>query len=587
MEFRLLGAFEVWDNGQALEIAGLKRRALLALLVLRANEVVRSELLVDELWGERPPRNAASALQTHISRLRKTLGADTIASREWGYVLRAAPEDIDLRRFEALVAGAEQLAAQQRATKLAEALALWRGPPLADLVNEPALQHDIARLEELRLSTLERRIDADLEAGHNGNLVGELEGLIAGHPLREHLRWLLILALYRAGRQAEALEVYRETRRVLIEELGLEPSPALKELEQAILRQDPSLNANAALIHTEPSAAAPDPKRRRLPLVALLALLALGLAGAATAIALVRPEKGTSSGTATEAIFQTLTTTAAGLATDTIPTTDGQKTTTAKNHNTPPPAHTSSGAATTTTKRPSLTRPTTTAAAANMVHKKHKQVAPRPKPVTIADNFAGNQIDGTIWTPIRFGTGWNMTVQSASLQFAFSPSSTPAPPYNNFGGHLATLCQFPGDFDARVDYTLVTWPTSNGIGVTLDAFLGPKNIGWSSWRRSSAQWGEQYGSYTGTATSVSLADTSGMLRLARRRGTITAYFLHSGRWDALTSGHNTLPATIAIGAYGGGGSTNGPFGGQNVVVNFNHFTVTGTNPSCPPGAKVS
>src|SRR5215469_6661492 len=154
MEFRLLGAFEVWDGGQPVQIAGVKRRALLALLVLRANEVVRTELLVDELWGAHPPRSAAAALHTHVSRLRKALGADTIASREWGYVLRAAPPEIDLRRFEGLVADAEQLAAQDRASKLAEALALWRGPPLADLVNEPALQRDIARLEELRLSTL-------------------------------------------------------------------------------------------------------------------------------------------------------------------------------------------------------------------------------------------------------------------------------------------------------------------------------------------------------------------------------------------------------------------------------------------------
>src|SRR5215831_11723454 len=177
MEFRLLGVVEVWNGEQPVEIVGSKRRALLALLVLRVNEVVRSELLVDELWGERPPRNAAAALQTHVSRLRKTLGADTIASREWGYVLRAAPAEIDLQRFEALVAEAEPLAARERATKLAEALTLWRGPPLADLVNEPALQRDIARLEELRLRTVERRIDADLEAGHAGDLVGELETL--------------------------------------------------------------------------------------------------------------------------------------------------------------------------------------------------------------------------------------------------------------------------------------------------------------------------------------------------------------------------------------------------------------------------
>jgi DNA-binding SARP family transcriptional activator len=290
MEFRLLGAFEIWDGGQPVEIAGAKRRALLALLVLRANEVVRSERLIDELWGEHPPGNAAAALQNHVSRLRKTLGADTIASREWGYVLRAAPEEIDLHRFEGLLAEAEQLAASERASKLAEALALWRGPPLADLANESALQRDIGRLEELRLNTVERRIDADLEAGNHSGLVGELEALIAEHPLREHLRWQLILALYRADRQAEALEVYRETRRVLTEELGLEPSPALKELEQAILRHDPSLDARTSPARSEPPPETEQPRRRRIPILPILALLALGLAGTGTSIALVNQQ---------------------------------------------------------------------------------------------------------------------------------------------------------------------------------------------------------------------------------------------------------------------------------------------------------
>jgi DNA-binding SARP family transcriptional activator len=251
MEFRLLGAFEVWDDGRPVEIVGSKRRALLAFLVLRANEFVRSDRLVDELWGERPPRNALAALHTHVSRLRKAVGADTIASREWGYVLRAPLEDIDLGRFEGLIFDASPLPAQERASKLAEALTLWRGPPLADLVNEPALQRHIARLEELRLSTLERRIDADLEAGRSAGLIGELEGLVAEQPLRELLRWLLILALYRAGRQGEALEVYRETRRFLTEELGLEPSRDLRELEQAILRQDPALDAFANRTYDE------------------------------------------------------------------------------------------------------------------------------------------------------------------------------------------------------------------------------------------------------------------------------------------------------------------------------------------------
>jgi DNA-binding SARP family transcriptional activator len=228
---------------------------LLAHLVLRADDVVSSELLIDQLWGERPPSCASGALQTHVSRLRRTLGAEMIASRGRGYALRADPAEIDLRRFETLIAEAEPLAARERGAKLAEALALWRGPPMADLVNEPALQREIARLEELRLNTLEQRIAADLDAGRSSDLIGELESLVSTQPWREHLRWLLILAFYRAGRQAEALEVYRETRRLLTEELGLNPSAALKELEQAILRQDPSLDAKALTNGTEPSPA--------------------------------------------------------------------------------------------------------------------------------------------------------------------------------------------------------------------------------------------------------------------------------------------------------------------------------------------
>jgi DNA-binding SARP family transcriptional activator len=169
------------------------------------------------------------------------LAPEVLARREWGYVLRADEDSIDLRRFERLLALADPLPAVERSAKLAEALKLWRGPAIADLAGEPGLQTEIARLDDLRLTTLERRIDADLEAGRNAELVGEVEALIAAHPLREHLRWQLILALYRAGRQAEALEVYRETRRVLTEELGLEPSPELRELEKAILRQDPAI----------------------------------------------------------------------------------------------------------------------------------------------------------------------------------------------------------------------------------------------------------------------------------------------------------------------------------------------------------
>src|SRR6266545_2239528 len=206
MEFRLLGSLEVWNGDVQIEIGGAKRRAVLALLLLHANEVVGTDQLIDELWGENAPKNAAASLHNHVSRLRKVLGSDLLATRAWGYVLRADPEQIDLHRFERLLGDAEPLPAKERSAKLAEALALWRGPALADLLFEPAVAEGAARLEGLRLAAREACIDADLELGRNAELIGELEALVAKHPLRERLRGQLILALYRDGRQARSEE---------------------------------------------------------------------------------------------------------------------------------------------------------------------------------------------------------------------------------------------------------------------------------------------------------------------------------------------------------------------------------------------
>jgi WD40 repeat protein/DNA-binding SARP family transcriptional activator len=247
MEFKILGPLEVWDAGRRVHVRGTKRRATLALLLVNANEVVGTDRFVDVLWGADAPGNAISALHNHISRLRKELGSDVLASEGWGYVLRTDPETIDFHRFERLAAEARALPATEKAERLAEALALWRGPALADLALEDGLSTDLARLEERRLAVLEQRVDADLEVGTVGGLVGELEALIPQNPFREHLRWQLILALYRGGRQAEALEAYRDTRRLLAEQLGLEPSAELRDLERAILSQDPALDAPTAI----------------------------------------------------------------------------------------------------------------------------------------------------------------------------------------------------------------------------------------------------------------------------------------------------------------------------------------------------
>jgi DNA-binding SARP family transcriptional activator len=247
VEFRILGPLEVVDGGAALPLGGAKQRGLLAVLLLHAGEVVSSDRLIDQLWGETPPATAAKVVQVYVSGLRKALGsADILLTRGRGYVLALESESYDLRRFEQLVQeGSETLAAgdaRAAAAILRAALDLWRGPALADFAYEQFAQNAIARLEELRLAAIEARIEADLTLGRHGELVGELESLVAEHPLRERLRGQQMLALYRSGRQAEALDAYQGARRVLVEGLGIEPSPALQELVRSILRQDAALD---------------------------------------------------------------------------------------------------------------------------------------------------------------------------------------------------------------------------------------------------------------------------------------------------------------------------------------------------------
>jgi predicted ATPase/DNA-binding SARP family transcriptional activator len=261
MDFRILGPLEVDEAGQALPIADGRQRALLAILLVHANEPVSTDELIDELWGEHAPAAPRKGLQVQVSRLRRALGEDSarVVTRPNGYLLHVEPGELDLDRCERLAReGRESLSTDnpgRAAERLREALRLWRGPPLADFVFDPFAQAEIGRLDELRLALLEDRIEADLACGRHAELVGELEALVAEHPLRERLRRQLVLALYRGGRQADALEAYRHARVVLDEELGLEPTPELRELEQAILTHDPGLRAPAA----------PDPVVSRLP----------------------------------------------------------------------------------------------------------------------------------------------------------------------------------------------------------------------------------------------------------------------------------------------------------------------------------
>jgi DNA-binding SARP family transcriptional activator len=241
LEFRILGPLEVVDGEEVLHLGGQKQRALLALLLLDPNRVVSTDRIVDALWGEQPPRTAATSLQNFVSQLRKLVGPETLVTKPPGYELRLAGEQLDLERFRRLVDGARGEPPEERSERLRSALALWRGPPLADLGFESFAQSEIVRLQELRLAVVEDRVEAELEAGRHAELAGELETLAEEHPLRERLRAQLMLALYRAGRQAEALQIYHDTRRVLVEELGIDPSPSLQQLHGSILRQDPGL----------------------------------------------------------------------------------------------------------------------------------------------------------------------------------------------------------------------------------------------------------------------------------------------------------------------------------------------------------
>jgi DNA-binding SARP family transcriptional activator len=250
MEFRILGPLEAREGGATFALGGPKQRAVLALLLLHANQVVPSDRLIDQVWGEEPPDTVKTVLQGYVSSLRKALGAETIQTRASGYAIVLDPEEVDLYRFERLLGEAHTVSGAgdyaTAAAKLRDALGLWRGPPLADFADEPFVRAPILRLEELRLVALEDRVEADLALGRHAELVGELEALIAEHPLRERLRGQLMLALYRSGRQAHALEAYQETRRVLVEGLGIEPTHALQELERAILRQDSMLDLGQA-----------------------------------------------------------------------------------------------------------------------------------------------------------------------------------------------------------------------------------------------------------------------------------------------------------------------------------------------------
>ncbi len=318
MEFRVLGPVEAYDGERQLRIGAAKQRALLGVLLIHANETVSTEKLIDHLWGEEPPDGAGNTLQVYVSQLRKVLEParalrsppQHLVTRGPGYMLRVGEGELDLHRFERLAeegrAALREGRAEVASAKLARALALWRGRAFADVAHEDFARDAVTRAEELRTVVLEDRVEADLRCGSEAELVPELRGLVAAHPLRERLWAQLMLALYRAGRQAEALATYQQARRVLAEELGIDPGPDLQELERAILAQDPSLGPATRPLQgrvevepappeapVAPSAPIPEVGRRRLPVVIGVLVIAVTAIAVAVAYLARREESST------------------------------------------------------------------------------------------------------------------------------------------------------------------------------------------------------------------------------------------------------------------------------------------------------
>ena len=585
MEFRILGPIEASSGGQSLRLGGERQRALLTYLLLHTKETVSAERLLDQLWVE-PPRGGVGVVQTQVSRLRKVIG-ERITTTGRGYELHVEPGELDLDRFRSLLADAGATAAPaDRARLLREADAIWRGDAL-DGLDAPFATTEAAALEELRLCALEDRIDAELECGTTAEVVSELAALVAEHPFRERLRGQQVLALYRRGRQADALEAYRETRRILDEELGLEPGPALRDLERAILRHDPGLAPMPGGPVDADAVPRPRPARSRLRVVLVAAALAaVGVAGAGLA-----------------ALFDTEGHSAAPPRQTHVVATRDRRTvrklrqtstqTPRRSRSRARPAHHAGHVVKRATTRvvtaappppTSTVHPTTTRR--TQPPRDRVRVTAPPKMLTISDPFDGSRLDGTIWNQIYQGSGWTLAQRGGRLEFNFTAEAAPGGQYNVFGGHVATQCKLPGDFDARVEFSLSQWPPANGVRVVLWAFFGPTNIGWQAWRWSAPAGDELYGSFTGTgrSASVSVDDPTGTLRIARRNGLVTAYFFHNGGWQVLTSGRMDEPATIAVGADGGPGD-NSAFGGQPVAVDFDNFSVAGVAPVCPPGTQ--
>lgn len=562
MEFRILGSLQVCDDGREIPVGGGKQRALLACLLVKPNQPVAEDALIEALWTGRRPAKAVDNLHVLVSRLRKALGSDRIVREGGGYAVRVDDDELDLTRFE-------RLRAEGRP---AEALAVWRGAPLVDFTYDDWAQAEIRRLEELRLTVLEQRIEADLEDGKHAELVGELRSLVAEHPLREGLRRQLILALYRSERQAEALAAYRDARRMLDDELGLEPSPALRELEGAVLRHDPSLRR-------PPKRAAPVGRRRsRIAVVAAVT----GFLAALAAIQLVEGDDPQRVAAAAPQPHRLTTPTSTSTTRVIIrelvrPAPPPPKTTV--RHPAPPPAADPAPPPAPPPPPPPPPRPQPQPQPPSKPKPK-AQPQPRPQPqpappqVRITDNFDDGVLDRAVWVRTA-SSGVTVEERNQRLEMTIAPDALAEGDYKLISGTYGTHCRFLGDFDARVEFELLEWPEANGTIVQLAAWFQSFNAGVV---RQSQLWTEEYGSWlTRRARSSPSNDTRGALRLRRVGDAVTTYFRRSADWYPLQTSSGFVGAPL-VGIQSM--SRDDWFADKPVRIAFDNFSLTAGKRAC-------
>ena len=582
---RLLGPLEVRVDGRVVRIARPKQRALLAVLALDAGACVSRERLIDELWGAAPPASAAHGLQVHVSGLRKLLGGDLIVTCPGGYKLALDPQAVDAHRAAALVAAGDPEAA----------LALFAGAPLEDVDLEGPAAHEAARLDDVRVAALEERFDRALAAGEGAALVAPLERLVAESPLRERPRGQLMLALYRAGRQADALAAFQDARRTFVEELGIEPSPTLREIERAILQQDDSLAGTPAA----PEAPPPTARERRPRMIAGAVAFAALASAAGVAAAYILPPGHPSADAATppnhpkaahRRVLHTLVPVKASVVsttaaprhrrvrvtlrkqapvhvehTRTVPPVAAPTTTHAAPPPPPPPPTTTVQTRTQPTVATHPTRttplpPTTTTTPAGPVH--------------IVDTFDGGVVDDRTWNVLINGVGADAVQRNGKLVISIAAGAKPGGTWNFVGAQYGTKQCFTGDIDMQIDYHLVSWPPSSGAYVGLQAvfanalverFSPPQNNG-----------ADGIGSIIDPRfTSDPFSDMSGSLRLTRVNGIATTYYLLGGEWQQVDSAPAPHPAVLQFGL----NMNPGLSPSANVSVELDNFAATASGPT--------